>query len=377
MKKFDYIFAGAGCAGLSMVFQILNSPLKSKNILLIDPQFDQAPNKTWCYWAEEALPVHPPNSQQSWSKFTVGSQSNTRMYQLDKLKYWHINSKEFYDFVLPVIQSAENVEVIQDSVNEINDGENGAKVITSQGTFAADYVFDSRLSKSDIGSQESLKQIFAGWRVEFEQPAFDPSAFNLMEVDGENKDEFNFYYVLPYSDRSALIEYTKYDTSRPDISVLEDGIRSYIHEKYGEVNYRISFEEDGIIPMTTINQTSQSKHIIPIGTKAGWTKPSTGYTFHTVQKNCETLIDQLQKGENLRIEGRHKRFKFYDNILLNIAHKWPNRLKEVFDDLFKRNSPDQVFQFLGESTSLSQEIRILSRLRFGIFLKSLFSYERH
>jgi len=56
MRHYDYILAGGGCAGLSLVYQLLESSLKEASILIIDPTEGEIPNKTWCYWSTEALP---------------------------------------------------------------------------------------------------------------------------------------------------------------------------------------------------------------------------------------------------------------------------------------------------------------------------------
>ncbi|MDN3204609.1 lycopene cyclase family protein [Algoriphagus sediminis] len=378
MKEFDYIFAGAGCAGLSMIYHVLNSPLKDKRILLIDPHFGEIPNKTWCYWAKEALPIHPEKSlNQHWSKFSLGTKNQNRTYEFDQLKYWHINSKEFYEFILPQINSSDSIEIVQDSVVEIYENDSEAFVRTKSESFSSKYVFDSRLSEKNNQNSNSLKQVFAGWRVEFDSPVFDPTTFSLMEVDDSSSKDFSFFYVLPHSDRSALIEFTKYDTDRTSLKELKGAIKDYISDKFGDIEYKITFEEDGIIPMSTLHNSIHSERLIPIGTRAGWTKPSTGYTFFTIQKNCEILLEKLQNGEPLSLTPKESRFKFYDNILLNIAHNWPSQLKTVFLNLFHQNPPDQVFRFLGEQTSLREEFQILRRLRFGIFIKSLITYGKY
>ena len=201
----------------------------------------------------------------------------------------------------------------------------------------------------------------------------------MMEWTQSEKGLFDFFYILPYHSKSALIEYTAY--SRQDISqeILNAKIKEYLEGKFGGIAYSITFQEKGVIPMTTqIKAPDFSKRIIPIGTKAGWTKASTGYTFHTIQKRAQSLVNQLVSGENnIKTEKSPARFRFYDNILLNIAHKWPHELKGIFEDLFKRNETDLVMKFLGEETSLFQEIKLLSRLRFPIFIKSLLNYEKH
>ena len=122
------------------------------------------------------------------------------------------------------------------------------------------------------------------------------------------------------------------------------------------------------------SQTSGNRHI-QIGTAAGWTKPSTGYTFAQIQENCSQLVARLEKGapQDL-LFPRKSRFVFYDNILLSIAHHWPKRLPGLFINLFSTSSPDLVFRFLAEKTSFWEELKLLSRLKFGIFLKGLTRY---
>lgn len=55
LAEYDIIIAGAGCAGLSLLYAILNSPtLKGQNILVIDKSFEKSNDRTWCFWKKEA-----------------------------------------------------------------------------------------------------------------------------------------------------------------------------------------------------------------------------------------------------------------------------------------------------------------------------------
>ena len=50
-KVYDYIIAGGGCAGLSLVMRMLKeSQLSTKKILIIDKDSKQLNDRTWCYW---------------------------------------------------------------------------------------------------------------------------------------------------------------------------------------------------------------------------------------------------------------------------------------------------------------------------------------
>jgi lycopene beta-cyclase len=165
-----------------------------------------------------------------------------------------------------------------------------------------------------------------------------------------------------------------------DMALMEQNLSGYLLKHFGISEYNITHRESGSIPMTTLETPANtSSNIIHIGTLAGCSKPSTGYTFYDIQKHCKAIVHELQydKKVNSRIWNRKRRFKFYDNIILNIAIKWPAALPSIFNDMFSRNKANLVLKFLQEETSLWEEISILSRLQFSIFIKSLINYEKH
>ena len=376
MKKYDYILAGGGCAGLSLVYHLLESSLKDSQILIIDPSQGEIPNKTWCYWSKEALPIHPQSARFSWNSFYLKDANQQLTKPLEGLSYHHLNSHDFYAHVLEKIRQFPNVHFLKEEVVSLSPAGTGVQVTTNlSGTFNASYVFDSRV-ESGPSNQSILNQIFIGIRIKVSEPLFDPKKWGLMDFETRPSNGFDFIYTLPFSNHEALIEYTAYTTEeRSEESLLQE-LQEFLRLKYGPIAYDIQFQESGKIPMSTRNFfSSVSPRHIPIGTAAGWTKPSTGYTFAPIQENCTALVASLEKGELTRLHfPRKNRFVFYDNILLTIAHRWPKRLPSLFLNLFSSSRPELVFRFLSEKTTFSEEIRLLSGLKFGIFLKGLLRY---
>lgn len=376
MKKYDYILAGGGCAGLSLVYHLLESSLKDSQILIIDPSQGEVPNKTWCYWNKEALLIHPKAARFSWKSFYLQQGKQQYQHGFGKLSYYHLNSHDFYAHVLEKIKDFSNVHFLKAEVNSIRciDNEVYVETKTSE-TYSSNYVFDSRnfVSKE---TENILNQVFIGLRIKSETPIFDPSSMGLMDFDTPSTSGFDFIYTLPFSTQEALIEYTAYTSEAREEEVLLDSLTNFLNQKFGSLNYEVLFRESGNIPMTTRvqHQTTGTRHV-RIGTAAGWTKPSTGYTFAQIQENCINLVARLEQGaKQPLVFPRKSRFVFYDNILLSIAHHWPKRLPGVFINLFSTSSPDLVFRFLGEKTSFWEELKLLSRLKFGIFLKGLTRY---
>ena len=51
MKEFDYIIIGAGCAGLSLAYELnLKKKLDNKTPAIIEPREEYKKDKTWSFW---------------------------------------------------------------------------------------------------------------------------------------------------------------------------------------------------------------------------------------------------------------------------------------------------------------------------------------
>ena len=52
--QYDYIIAGAGCAGLSLAVHMIHSgKFSDKKILIVDKDDKQKNDRTWCFWEKE------------------------------------------------------------------------------------------------------------------------------------------------------------------------------------------------------------------------------------------------------------------------------------------------------------------------------------
>jgi lycopene beta-cyclase len=383
-STYDYIVSGFGCAGMSLLYHIMSSKLNNKSILVIDSSDKAENDRTWCYWAEKTLDIHPKNTPIiSWDNIGISIGDQMVKKSLGSMKYFHIKSSDFYQEILTQIKNFPNIHFLQDSVISIEDNqENGIKVLTeNNGSISAKKVFNSIPETKSINSNRKiLKQIFVGWKIKTQKARFDTDTAVMMDFDEKVASNTAFFYILPFSETEALLEYTVFSTDTVELASMEAQIKKYITENLGEEAYEVTFREQGSIPMTTFDfGKPATENIILLGTLAGCSKPSTGYTFHNIQKHCQAIVASLENNidsKNL-IWQRKARFNFYDNIILNIAKKWPKALPLVFVNLFQVNSGPAVLSFLNEETSLFQELNLLIRLKFPIFIKSLINYEKH
>jgi len=383
MMTYDFIVTGLGCAGLSFMYYLLDSPLQEKKILLIDNSTKSDNDRTWCYWAEKPLSIHPKNSPLvSWEKINIIKKEEKIQSSLGDLKYFHIKSSDFYSEVIQKIRKFPNVTFINDNITglvELND----QKVLVQtklNGEFHGAKVFNSIPFDQKIFSKPILYQTFVGWKIKCDSACFDKDAATLMHFPDPKSKETEFFYILPYSDSEALVEYTLYTKNKVDIDILEKKLSDYLNSNLGIDHFEILFKEFGSIPMTTQKfELKKDSNIISMGTLAGCTKPSTGYTFYDIQKHSKQILSELlgNKTEKKYEWNRKRRFSFYDNILLNIAVKWPSELPGIFKEMFEKNNAQHVLKFLNEETTFWDELRILGSLKYWIFIKSLLRYERH
>jgi len=220
-----------------------------------------------------------------------------------------------------------------------------------------------------------LKQHFLGWEVEFDEEVLDPGVVDLMDFRMDQCDEVRFIYILPFSKKHGLIEMTifseeVFESKKQYEELLED----YLNSHFRNQKYRIIDTEYGIIPMSTHAYMGRNQDkIIPIGNLSGRIKPSSGYAFTRIQEEVKQIAKDL-KTNNKRIGlDNQNRFLFYDRILFNVITRKRMLGADIFTRLFERNESVRVLTFLGEKTTLWQEIRIFNSLPFFPFFKAMLS----
>ena len=153
--------------------------------------------------------------------------------------------------------------------------------------YISNYLFNSILfEKPSLSKGEYyLLQHFKGWVVETEEPEFKTGQATLMDFRPSQEYGTTFVYVMPFSERKALIEYTLFSEKLLHQDEYAKGLKEYIDVTLGLKNWKIIEEEFGIIPMTNHRFTRRDGRILNIGTAGGRTKASSGYTFRFIQKD--------------------------------------------------------------------------------------------
>ena len=377
-NEYVYIIAGAGLAGLSLAYYLSKSTLGNASVLIIDEFQKNTNDKTWCYWSDEKEEFDVI-AEKEWSRISVFPKiAPSDLFDITPYKYKKIKSEDWYNHIKSELLKKSNFHFLQAKIQQINYAGIGVNVETSKGNYLAKKkVFDSISPfPIDLDNPLHIKQHFLGWNIESNFPAFKADSAHLFDFRVASGRDCEFMYVLPVNSHTALFEHTFFSGTLKDKEYYKDKIRAYLAAYYdlSEEDYQIKEEEYGIIPMMELNNKPQYLYQkwIKIGTAGGFVKSTSGYSFLRTQKICKRLVQNL---ENENFEApliKKSLFKSWiDRIFLKVLAESEIHGNEIFEALFKNNSPVLILKFLEEDTHWLEDLKIMSSVPTSPFLKAV------
>jgi len=347
--------------------------LKISALVLITQTRKVENDRTWCFWEEnkglfESIVTH------EWKSLIFKTSDFTRQFDLEQYRYKMIQGKDFYEFVLSFAERFDNVTFKFENIKGIKSDKNEGEVETDNAFYSAQFVFNSTsLFNPEINTENSLLQHFTGWVIKTKAEIFNDKVGTLMDFTLDQKNGVTFMYVLPTSTTEALVEYTLFSKHVLDKEEYERALKDYIQNDLQITDYEITHTEFGIIPMSLAKfkrSSDEWERIVNIGTAGGYTKASSGYTFQFVQKNTAQIIENLRAEINPSPQKtfNDKRFEWYDRTLLEVILSNKMDGKEIFATMFSKRSPEKILKFLGNESSLLDDLKIISVLPIKHFL---------
>ena len=339
---------------------------------MIDKDAKKSNDRTWCFWEKENG-FFDEIVFRKWNTISFLSDDYNADMSIVPYQYKMIRGIDFYEYCFKEISKHRNIEFVQGNIDEWDYKEKSLSISLND----VEYRFDNTILFSSIYKGESkdknsirLLQHFKGWIIETQESSFDTQKATMMDFRINQNNGTSFVYVLPFDEKTALVEYTLFTKQLLEPEEYDEQLKNYIKSFLGIEHYKVSEREFGVIPMTN-EKFSFEKNGWNIGTAGGQTKASSGYTFQFIQKQSQQIADCLVAGKSLKqIPQSPWRFNFYDNTLLEILYH--NKLpgKQIFTTLFKKNKPQQVLRFLDNESSIKEELKIISSLPTWPFLKA-------
>ena len=365
VERFEIAIVGAGCAGLSLAWHLLDAGIDGRRLVLVDPRTTYGRDRTWCFfevWPHpfERLVTH------RWARWRVRAPGGPWIERGDPdLAYAHLPADAFYETVRARLAAAGVSLRLGVRAGAVDESAHDARLETSSGLLEAALVFDSRPPLADRSRDVSLLQHFEGWEVLLEEDRFDPEVATLMDFDVPQAGRgAQFVYVLPFDRRRALVEATWFSPDSPgDWALHRERLVRYI----GDVPFTIVHRERGVIPMTTASAAARwSPRVVPIGLAGGLAKPSTGYAFVDIQRHSAAIAADLGAGRPLGLTSpRPWSSHLQDDVFLEYLSRNPLGGAGAIVGLFDRLAPDLTARFLHDRVSVRERVLVMLAMPIG------------
>jgi lycopene beta-cyclase len=394
----DLLIAGAGLAGLTLALELSRRPaFAQRQIVLLDRDTKTRNDRTWCFWATDAeLATLPPVVHRSWPEVEFHHPDFSRRLDVGDYHYRMVRGADFYAWAKDQLAQHPNVQWVHGEIASLDAGQ-GLVHLTDGATWQAQQIFNSALTPLALlpdpvtglypqaplsvqwapqapGRTIRMLQHFKGWVIETPTPAFDPNVATLMDFRIEQHGHTRFVYVLPLSDRQALVEFTVFSPTLLDPAAYEEALRDYL-AKYLKINdFKVLEEEFGVIPMTDFAfKPAVEGRVTHIGTAGGFVKGSSGYAFKRTWHKLRAFVDDWERTglPHAALLQSRRRFRVYDSVFLRALNDQLAGSQAVFGGFFKSLKGHQVFRFLDEESSFGLDLRALHSVPIVPFLRAV------
>ncbi len=375
----DLIVIGAGCAGLSLGFNLAKMGNAAPRTVFLEQRSDYQNDRTWCFWGFPKTPfmelVH-----NRWSTVKINdSNKKSTLIHCESSPYQLLVASDFYEHTLANITQNKRLDLrmgIQLSSEPTLEGHDWL-IHTNHGSFKTKAIIDTRpISINSMGNTK-LWQSFVGYEITCDQPVFDPNMAYLMDFCEPNDTFVGFTYVLPFSSKSALLEFTSFGSQPYSKDDLLDQLEKTISKYVGKRHFSVTRTESGLIPMGLESKIAAKGNKIPasyarVGVTTGSARPATGYTFQRIQIWAQKCAKELQQ-TGLPINHPPDSFllSIMDDIFLNVLRNNPAIGSALFMDLFSKVSHPRLIRFLSDQGSLLDHLAVIVALPPAPFLKEV------
>ncbi|MDG1049537.1 MAG: lycopene cyclase family protein [Planctomycetota bacterium] len=370
MPDLDVLVLGGGCAGLALALRLADAGGGAPRTHVVEARARYEDDRTWCFWS--AAPHRFEGLiAASWNAFGVGHEGQLERYDCSATPYQMLPSLPYYEYALARIEQSDRVTLdlqVRVEGDPVREGDRWA-VPTDHGVLRARHVVDTRPPAAL--PQAVLWQSFLGRVVRTAEPRFDAEAATLMDFAAPSSRGVQFTYVLPISDREALVETTVFGAQALGEADLTQDLDAALERLTPETSRSITRSEYGLLPMG-LTARPTPKPWVQAGLFHGGARPSTGYAFQRIQTWAEACAEALLDGAPPLPAARDTALRrSMDAVFLRVLRSEPERGPALLSRLFFAAPTDRVIRFLSDVGSTADALAVVRSLPPGPFLRAV------
>ena len=351
-KNISTIIIGGGCAGFSLARKADQLPA-GVTVLLTGKTKRQ--DHSWGFFLNDDTADAAPMVRKTWPRWKIITETHDVTQSATHHPYAGLESKAWLTHCKDRA-IAHGVQISPAHVDDVH----GQTVTTTAGRLSAETIFDSRPTSPPNGM---MIQSFIGHEVQTANPVFDPDCAVLMDFRCDQSRGIHFIYVLPYSDRQALIESTMFSPVIQDDEFYETAITRYLTDKLNVDQHITLRREKGAIPMGILPQADNGA--IAIGGRGGAIRPSSGYAFSFIQRQVNQVLAGLPPLPHQSID------LLMDRIFLRVLKRFPRKAPQLFRRMAAALTGDEMARFMSGHADLKLRLKVIMAMPKWPFLRAL------
>lgn len=341
----DIVVLGAGVSSLMLAERLARSGRRKTRVVLVDSRTRFHDDQTWSFW-KVAPHAFEPLVEASWQRMAWSSAGWRQTIQSSRYPYQSIPARSFFDHALARVDADPETELrLGCSALSVQERPGGVEIETTQGVLRAGWAIDTRPVGAPRGA---LVQRFAGARIRTGLASFDPGVVGLMESMEVDHHGFSFTYVLPYSADEALVETTRFTTSKiPDAQLQRELDAACTRLARG--GFSVLRTERGAIPMSVERVPVAPGRVVAAGRRGGAARPATGYAFLRMAQWADAAAASIANGNQPHGHPAEPPVRqALDRIFLRVLTKRPELAPGIFLSLAGGARADSIIRFLSD-----------------------------
>lgn len=377
-QPYDLVILGAGCAGLSLAYNLSNDPNYKGRVLLVDRKVEYGRDRSWCFFSPDDATLVPGSLiTHQWPIAIVRRGDESLRLSLGSKPYTLVDASSFYQHCFERLEDDSRFSIaLGHSISEEDVlNESGEIAIRLDGQYYSTHqVVDSRTDKLIALSSAQLWQVFIGYEIETDVPVFNSDEATLMDFIEDQTHPVSFMYELPTSRTKALLEYTVFSSTCIAPERLEPLLERIISDRLAGKAFRINRTEKGVIPMGLADQSRTINHRwVKAGLISGAARSSTGYAFLRIQRWARICSEKLRSQTVIGLPHKDPILtSTMDRIFLKVLAIRPHHGPKLFFDLFKNTPTPSLIRFLNDEGRYLDHILVILSLPKRPFIRRLF-----